>query len=85
MPKKPKFKPVITRVKLEPEQAVLLCGCYDTGGGWWNFVAGGGTARSSVQFTTRQAYCAYFNRAWGAFQSTGGSFRYAFNAGAPSS
>lgn len=28
MPKKPKFKPEITRVKLNPEQAVLACACY---------------------------------------------------------
>jgi hypothetical protein len=28
---KPKFKPVITRVKLNPEQAVLSCDCYNTG------------------------------------------------------
>jgi hypothetical protein len=27
MAKKPKFKPVITRVKLNPEQAVLTCTC----------------------------------------------------------
>jgi len=26
--KKPKFQPVITRVKLNPEQAVLQCSCY---------------------------------------------------------
>lgn len=32
MPRKPKFKPVITRVKLNPEQAVLSCSCY-TGSG----------------------------------------------------
>lgn len=25
MPKKPKFKPIITRVKLNPEQAVMSC------------------------------------------------------------
>ncbi len=31
MPKKSKFKPVITRVKLNPEQAVLGCLCYDRG------------------------------------------------------
>lgn len=31
MPKKPKFKPEITRVRLNPEQAVLACGCYDVG------------------------------------------------------
>ncbi len=30
MPKKPKFKPEITRVALNPEQAVLVCNCYDT-------------------------------------------------------
>ena len=29
MPRKPKFKPVITRVKLNPEQAVLSCDCYN--------------------------------------------------------
>lgn len=29
--KKPKFKPVITRIKLNPEQAVLQCSCYDIG------------------------------------------------------
>ncbi len=28
MGRKPKFKPVITRVKLNPEQAVLSCDCY---------------------------------------------------------
>lgn len=31
---KPKFKPEITRVKLNPEQAVLLCGCYGAGLKW---------------------------------------------------
>jgi hypothetical protein len=29
MYKKEKFKPVITRVKLNPEQAVLQCPCWD--------------------------------------------------------
>lgn len=28
MTRKPKFKPLITRVKLNPEQAVLSCTCY---------------------------------------------------------
>ncbi len=32
MPRKPKFKPEITRVKLNPEQAVLSCSCYNAGG-----------------------------------------------------
>jgi hypothetical protein len=31
MVKKPKFKPVITRVRLNPEQAVLACNCYNNG------------------------------------------------------
>ncbi len=31
MSRKPKFKPQITRVKLNPEQAVLACTCYNTG------------------------------------------------------
>lgn len=30
MPKKQKFNPEITRVKLNPEQAVLACSCYGT-------------------------------------------------------
>lgn len=29
MSKKPKFNPEITRVKLNPEQAVLTCTCFD--------------------------------------------------------
>jgi len=29
MQKKPKFNPEIARVKLNPEQAVLNCSCYD--------------------------------------------------------
>ena len=36
--KKKKFKPVITRVKLNPEQAVLQCSCWND-----NFQHGGGT------------------------------------------
>ena len=31
MPQKRKFNPEITRVKLNPEQTVLTCGCYNTG------------------------------------------------------
>lgn len=31
MGRKLKFKPVITRVKLNPEQAVLSCNCFTTG------------------------------------------------------
>lgn len=28
MLRKPKFKPIITKVKLNPEQAVAICACY---------------------------------------------------------
>ncbi|GAH12080.1 unnamed protein product, partial [marine sediment metagenome] len=31
MSRKPKFNPEITRVKLNPEQAVLQCDCFNTG------------------------------------------------------
>ena len=31
MSRKPKFRPEIRRIKLNPEQAVLLCNCYDSG------------------------------------------------------
>lgn len=31
MPRKPKFRPEIRRIKLNPEQAVLQCTCYSTG------------------------------------------------------
>lgn len=34
MVKKPKFKPVITRVKLNPEQAVLTCTCMSRNTRW---------------------------------------------------
>ena len=31
MRKKPRFNPEVTRVKLNPEQAVLNCECWDVG------------------------------------------------------
>jgi len=31
MSRRPKFKPEITRIKLNPEQAVAVCSCYDSG------------------------------------------------------
>lgn len=34
MQRKPKFTPVITRIKLNPEQAVLACSCYTRGRVW---------------------------------------------------
>ena len=41
MGRKPKFRPVITRVKLNPEQAVLSCSCYSMGYNWSTTQAGG--------------------------------------------
>ena len=32
MGRKPKFRPVITRIKLNPEQAVLTCDCFSMRG-----------------------------------------------------
>ena len=40
MLKKLKFKPKITRVKLNPEQAVLACTCWNVGNNW-EYVVGG--------------------------------------------
>ncbi len=45
MPRKPKFKPVITRVKLNPEQAVLSCSCYA-----WTAIAHWGPGYSPPAF-----------------------------------
>ncbi len=52
MSKKPKFKPVISRVKLNPEQAVLACSCYTAGK-----VSTGYTATASAKMcnVSRQA------------------------------
>ncbi len=32
--RKPKFRPVISRIKLNPEQAVLSCNCFEFGVAW---------------------------------------------------
>lgn len=34
MPRKPKFRPEIRRIKLNPEQAVLQCNCWNTNHHW---------------------------------------------------
>ena len=36
MPRKPKFRPEINRIKLNPEQAVLMCDCYNIHVGYFN-------------------------------------------------
>jgi len=38
--KKPNFRPKVTRIKLNPEQAVLTCSCYD-GGTTWDYYGPG--------------------------------------------
>lgn len=44
MRQKPEFKPVITRIKLNPEQAVLSCACFGRG----LYVARAGTTRTAA-------------------------------------
>lgn len=54
MSRKPKFNPEITRIKLNPEQAVLACDCYSDG---WKSGGGGGgwkTICNMPQRTTGQ-------------------------------
>lgn len=48
---KPKFKPVVTRVKLNPEQAVLVCSCY-SGSYIWTTIA------STRLGSAPKSYCA---------------------------
>ncbi|MCM8786463.1 MAG: hypothetical protein NC935_00175 [Candidatus Omnitrophica bacterium] len=45
---KPKFNPKITKIKLNPEQAVLICSCYRSG----RVIATSGT-RSSTRVCGR--------------------------------
>lgn len=40
MGRKPGFKPKVRRIKLNPEQAVLSCKCYD-GGKTWDYIGPG--------------------------------------------
>jgi hypothetical protein len=52
MARKPKFKPTITRVKLNPEQAVLSCDCNNGAFGWYTYGSTNlGTGKGS------QVYC----------------------------
>lgn len=64
---KPKFQPVITRVKLNPEQAVLQCSCYDTTVGFADVGMGNGY---SITPST-SPYC-------GPIDEAGGKFHYDF-------
>lgn len=48
--RKPKFKPVVTRVKLNPEQAVLTCTCSSNG---YVKVSGSGSVSACTSSTVR--------------------------------
>ena len=54
--KKKKFKPVITQVKLNPEQAVLSCECYDSG-----FMSFGFFSGFQGSFSDCDAYTKFFS------------------------
>jgi len=51
MTEKIRFKPVITRIKLNPEQAVLACGCYGLGR---KSSSGGTTSAASTCMSTKR-------------------------------
>jgi hypothetical protein len=53
---KPKFKPSVTRVKLNPEQAVLSCNCYNTGLGSYDYA---GTSKTGYYQTDGSTYCLF--------------------------
>lgn len=55
MPKKPKFKSVITRIKLNPEQAVLSCMCSNGNNVSW---------RKAAQHQSSPSYWACMGRSW---------------------
>lgn len=55
MPKKPKFKPKIIHVKLNPEQAVLACVCFN---GTYVYDAFGGNVATACQGRTLQTIIA---------------------------
>jgi len=46
--RKPRFNPIVTRIKLNPEQAVLACGCWDVSRS---------TTRTSAQRNVQAGYC----------------------------
>ena len=64
---KPKFKPEITRIKLNPEQAVLACQCYSTR----RYASQASTSRSGVCVLTpsKSATASYCRGAAGALNS----------------
>jgi hypothetical protein len=58
MSRKPKFKPEITRVKLNPEQAVLSCTCYFNGS--YREVGTGPIRLETCEYNTRTKLVGYY-------------------------
>jgi hypothetical protein len=59
MKPKPRFNPVITRVKLNPEQAILACACWMSGSYASSGTRNTTSTRNSANFcfgTTRRQY-----------------------------
>jgi hypothetical protein len=54
MSRKPRFKPQITRVKLNPEQAVLSCNCYSVGTRYTGFTANAASLIGSCKIAVKQ-------------------------------
>ncbi len=82
MLRKPKFKPEITRVALDPEQAVLMCDCYAGGLRWIGVTTYTSNNVGNVCFMKkygkemeRHYYCNGYNDRWhsGAIVSSGPS------------
>ena len=67
MPKKLKFKPSITRVKLNPEQVVLSCHCFSTG--WGNY--GGQYGTLTRQWVGEQVWMCQIHAGGGSPQNKG--------------
>ena len=82
MSRKPRFKPEITRVKLNPEQAVLSCTCHGLGAHWTS-----GSPTKSL-FANNQYVCDPGSRSMGTVDVSGchwsgqfGYFAFAVTAG----
>jgi hypothetical protein len=78
MSRKPKFRPEITRVKLNPEQAVLSCVCYNADGytTWHGFSHGHGLERNVCSGR------GFFFSSYGGSMAGGHSPMFKWNAGA---
>ncbi|MBU0502964.1 MAG: hypothetical protein ABH882_05060 [Candidatus Omnitrophota bacterium] len=66
MSAKKKFNPAITRIKLNPEQAILVCPCYNTG-----YMAGNSAPKQNIcEGTTPATKVVLSSQKW----SSGGQY-----------